>query len=381
MPSVLGFIIAGVIIGPSVLDIVDPEGPVINMRAEIGGLLFMFFVGFEIDLEEFKRSRSRSLAFGALTFLLPFIGGVVLGRLRGAGWNSALLIGSLISSHTLLAFPLLRRLGLAQHPTVLMAVGGTIFTDIASMLVLAVTASVHLAGFSWSFLGKEFLELAVFVVLVFYGAGSLARKAIIRYGETPELRVMILLFVIALCAEGARAINLEGIVGAFLVGIAVKRAVRGKFAVEQLEITAHAIFIPAFFLCAGFLVNFRLLWQTMLTRPGLVAGLLAALIIGKYLAAWLSGLAYGSNRAETALVWSISLPQMAATLATAVVAHHTVNRFGEPLLDQSYVNGVLFLVVASCVAGPILSERFAKRIQADPGRDQHANETLSSAPI
>src|ERR1700741_4308065 len=73
LPAVLGFIIAGVIIGPSVLDMVDPEGPVINMRAEIGKLLFMFFVGFEIDLEEFQRSRSRSLVFGALTFMLPFI--------------------------------------------------------------------------------------------------------------------------------------------------------------------------------------------------------------------------------------------------------------------------------------------------------------------
>src|ERR1700756_4991964 len=123
LPAVLGFIIAGVIIGPSVLDMVDPEGPVINMRAEIGKLLFMFFVGFEIDLAEFQRSRSRSLVFGALTFLLPLIGGIALGRFRGEGWNSAMLIGSLIASHTLLAFPILRRLGLTQHPAVLMVVG------------------------------------------------------------------------------------------------------------------------------------------------------------------------------------------------------------------------------------------------------------------
>ncbi|HEY1120133.1 MAG TPA: cation:proton antiporter, partial [Haloferula sp.] len=232
LPAVLGYIVAGIIVGPPLLGAVKGEGPVIELFSELGKLLFMFFVGFEIDLDEFKKSRARSMTFGVLTFFLPFIAGVVLGRMTGNGWNSSLLIGSLIASHTLLAFPILQKLGLSQHPAVTMVVGGTIFTDIASMLVLAVTVSVHLAGFSWGFLGTQLLELAVFVPLVLFGAGSLARKAIIRYGDRAEIRVMILLAVIALCAEAARLIQLEGIVGAFLVGIAIKRAVRGKFAVE-----------------------------------------------------------------------------------------------------------------------------------------------------
>jgi Kef-type K+ transport system membrane component KefB len=96
------------------------------------------------------------------------------------------------------------------------------------MLVLAVTVSVHVTGFSWGFLGWELLQLAVFVPLVLFGAGSLARAAIVRYGEKPEIRVMILLVVIALCAEGAHIIQLAGIVGAFLAGIVIKRAVRGN---------------------------------------------------------------------------------------------------------------------------------------------------------
>ena len=259
LPGVLGFILAGMFLGPGMLNLIKPEGSAIKLLSEVGKLLFMFFVGFEIDLAQFNKSRSRSLVFGALTFLLPFLCGTLLGHLTGNGLNSSLLIGSLFASHTLLAFPILQRLGLTQHPAVLMVVGGTIFTDIASMLVLAITVSVHVTGFSWNFLGLQFLELAIFVPLIFFGAGNLARKAILRYGQKPESRMMILLAVIAICAEAAQIINLEGIVGAFLVGIAVKRAVRGKFAVQELEITAHAIFIPAFFLTTGFLVNFRLL--------------------------------------------------------------------------------------------------------------------------
>jgi Kef-type K+ transport system membrane component KefB len=194
----------------------------VPLFAEIGKLLFMFFVGFEVDLEEFNKSRTRSFTFGALTFIVPLLAGLLLGRLTGNGWNSSVLIGSLIASHTLLAFPILQRLRMTQHPAVAMVVGGTIFTDVASMLVLAVTVSVHLAGFSWSFLGRELLQLALFVPLVLFGAGTLARKAIIRYAQSAEVRVMIMLTVIALCAEGAEIIGLEGIVGAFLAGLAVK---------------------------------------------------------------------------------------------------------------------------------------------------------------
>lgn len=378
LPGVLGFIIAGVLVGPAFLNIIKPDGPVIGLLAELGKLLFMFFVGFEIDLAEFNKSRARSLTFGALTFLLPFAGGVALGRITGAEWNSALLIGSLIASHTLLAFPILQRFGLAQHPAVMMVVGGTIFTDIASMIVLAVTVSVHLTGFSWEFLGKELLELAIFVPLIIFAAGSLARKAIIRYGQRAELRVMILLVVIALCAEGAELIQLEGIVGAFLAGIAVKRAVRGKFAIEQLEITAQAIFIPAFFLTTGFLVDFHLLGQTTISRPGLVFGMIAALVIGKYLAAWLSIRAFGGGSNETGMAWSLSLPQMAATLASAVVAYHTQNGTGMRLLDETYVNAVLVLVVTTCVAGPILTERYARRLMKEPDPVEEASAPLIS---
>ena len=383
LPAVLGYIVAGIVVGPPLLGAVKGEGPVIELFSELGKLLFMFFVGFEIDLDEFKKTRSRSLTFGSLTFFLPFIAGVFLGRMTGNGWNASLLIGSLIASHTLLAFPILQKLGLSQHPAATMVVGGTIFTDIASMLVLAVTVSVHLAGFSWGFLGTQLLELAIFVPLVLFGAGSLARKAIIRYGDKPEMRVTILLVVIALCAEGARLIQLEGIVGAFLVGIAVKRAVRGKFAVEQLEITAHAIFIPAFFLATGFLVDFRLLGETVISRPGLVLGLIAALVVGKWLAAWLSSRSFGGTGAQTGLVWSLSLPQMAATLASAVVAYKTVNSSGERLLDQSYINAVLVLVVSTCVAGPILSQRFGKQVASETDADLEpvSGEAPAGAPF
>jgi Kef-type K+ transport system membrane component KefB len=243
---------------------------------------------------------------------------------------------------------------------VAMTVGGTIFTDIASMLVLAIAVSVHINGFSWRFLVIELVELAIYVPLVLFGTGSLARKAIIRFGEKAEVRVMILLVIIAACAELAQLIQLEGIVGAFLAGIAVKRAVRGKFAVEALDVTAHALFIPTFFLATGFLVNLHLLGKTAVSRPDLVGGIIAALFIGKYLGARLSIFSLAEQRQKPVSSGVSPSPQMAATLASAVVVYKTMNASGDRLLDEVYLNVLLVLIVLTCVAGPVESALRAK---------------------
>jgi Kef-type K+ transport system membrane component KefB len=362
LPGVLGYILAGVLIGPPLLGVVKSNSMTINFFAEIGKLLFMFFVGFEVDMEQFNLARKRCLTFGALTFVLPFAGGLFLARLTGYEWNASVLIGSVIASHTLLGFPLLTRLGLVRRESVLVAVGGTIITDIAAMMVLAVTISIHQIGFSWQFLLIELLELAVFVPLIIFGLSKISRKAVIRYGQSPEARMVIFMMVISVAAELGQMIHLEGIVGAFLAGIAVKRSFRGKFALEQLEVIAQSLFIPAFFVSTGFLVDFALLGNTIVGRPALVFGLIGMLVFGKTIAAWITSKSFGYTGADTGLITSLTLPQMAATLASAVVAHQALNAAGEPLIDSMFVNATLVLVVISCIAGPILTQRYGNRI-------------------
>ena len=360
LPAVLGFILTGVILGPAVLGLVKSDGPVITWLAEIGKVLFMFFVGFEIDLQLFRKTKNRAVIFGFLTFIIPLAAGIGLGRAYAYSWNASLLIGSIIASHTLLAYPVLKRLGVLGNQAVATTISGTIFTDIAAMLVLAVSISVHQTGFSWSFLGTELIELAIFVPLVLFGLSKLTRKALIRFGHTADARVSILLVAIMAAAEGAQFIHLEGIVGAFLVGIALKRALRGNFAVEQLEVAAHALFIPSFFLATGFLVDFAVMKRTIVSQPGLVLLLIAATIGGKSLAAWVTGQCFRFQKAETLTMASLSFPQMAATLASAVVGYQAMNGSGDRLLDRGFVNAVVMLVIFTCVVGPILTARFAQ---------------------
>jgi Kef-type K+ transport system membrane component KefB len=369
IPGVLGFILAGVILGPALAGVLRPESESISLWAELGKLLFMFFVGFEIDLDQFNKARAKAMTFGVMTFAFPFALALLLGRLAGLDWPACALIGSIIASHTLLAHPILERLGLLERESVLVAIGGTIITDIASMLVLALAISIYQTGFSWKFLLTELAELAVYVPLVIFGLSKLARKLIVRFGDSPEARVGILLMLLAISAELAELIKLEGIVGAFLAGIAVKRAVRGKFVVEQLDVLAKALFIPTFFLATGFLIDPPLLGKTVLSRPGLVLGLIGALALGKLIAALLVRRAYSYSRTDAKLIFSVTLPQMAATLASAVVGYQTKDAAGNRMLSAEFVNSVLVLVVVTCIAGPILTEYWGNRIKRPVERD------------
>lgn len=369
IPGVLGFILAGVVLGPGLTGVLKADSESIELWAELGKLLFMFFVGFEIDLEQFNKARARAASFGTLTFAFPFLLAILLGRVLGYEWPACALIGSIVASHTLLAHPILARMGLLERESVLVAIGGTIFTDIASMLVLALAVSIYQTGFSWSFLFKELAELAVYVPLVIFGLSKLARKLLVRFGDSAETRVAILLMLLAIAAQLAEWIQLEGIVGAFLAGIAVKRAVRSKFAVEQLEVLAKALFIPTFFLATGFLIDLPLLAKTLVSRPGMVFGLIGALALGKALAAFAAGRAFSYSRADAKLIFSMTLPQMAATLASAVVGYQTQDANGDRMLSTEFVNAVLVLVVVTCIAGPILSERWGTEVEQEADRD------------
>src|SRR5262249_45346117 len=148
LPAVVGLLAAGVVIGPSGLQIAPEHGEISQFFAEIGKLLLMFFAGVEINLTQFQRVRRRALAFGVASFGVPLVLGTALGCLLGYGLLSALLIGSVFASHTLLGYPIVQRLGLVRNEAVTVTIGATIFTDIAAPLVVAGAIPLQTAGFS-----------------------------------------------------------------------------------------------------------------------------------------------------------------------------------------------------------------------------------------
>jgi Kef-type K+ transport system membrane component KefB len=376
IPPAVGLLLAGVALGPSGLRTLPQAAPVAEFFAEVGKLLLMFFAGLEIDLSQFRRTGGRSLAFGLLTFSIPLAVGAGVGLLAGYGWLAAVLIGSLMASHTLLGFPIVQRMKLVTDEAVAVTIGGTIFTDLASLLVLAVCLPIHSSGFSPSAFALQIGELAAYVLVVFFGLSALGRWLIKRTGDSKERQVTLILLIIALAGFGAELINLEAIIGAFLAGLAVNRALSRSEAKEQLEFLGNTLFIPTFFVSIGFLIDVGVFLQTLVAKTWLVLGIVGGLIAAKFLAARLTQRIFGYSRSQGGLIWSLSLPQVAATLAAAIVAYQAKNAAGVRLIDESAINTVLVLVVVTSILGPTLTEYFGRRRLAQQGAAARAAVVL-----
>jgi Kef-type K+ transport system membrane component KefB len=366
LPDCVGFILAGLLIGPHMLGVVPAHAAIADFLADLGKLLLMFFVGLEIDLRQFAAQGRRAALFGLLTFALPMAAGTAAGLGFGYGTIAALLVGSLLASHTLIAFPAVSAAGLAGRPAVAITVGATVLTDMLSLLVLAACLAAHRAGFDPLALLWQVAELVAFAGLIVGVLPIPARRLAARLGGNEEARFAVLLLVVCAAATLAEAIDLEGIIGAFLAGLAVNRAVTGTEARRQLEFVGRALFIPAFFVVTGFLVDLVALGRTLAGELPLVVAIVGGLVAAKWAAAEIAGRAWGFAAGDRGLMASLTLPQVAATLAAALVGHDALNAAGERLLDIRMLNTVLVLVVVTSVLGPVLTERYAARAAEPP---------------
>src|SRR6516162_260400 len=196
VPAGVGLLLAGVALGPSGLGTLPSAAPVAEFFAEIGVLLLMFFAGLEIDLSQFRCTGVRSLAFGSLTFSVPLVVGAGVGILAGYGWLAAVLIGSLMASHTLLGFPIVQRMKLVTDEAVAVTIGGTVFTDLASLLVLAICLPIHSSGFSGAVFAIQIGELMAYVLLIFVGLSAFGRWLIERTRDSKERQVTLILLIV-----------------------------------------------------------------------------------------------------------------------------------------------------------------------------------------
>jgi Kef-type K+ transport system membrane component KefB len=370
IPVPVGLLLSGVIVGPYVLDIFGTVRPVADFLAELGKLLLMFFAGLEIDLELFRRARNRSIALGIATTVFPLVLGTIVGLSFGYAAIPAIVIGSLLASHTLLGLSIVKRLGLGSLEPVTVAVGATVMSDTLSLVVFAICVSIYTTGFSPSGLALLLAEIAGYIVLVLFGLSRLGAYVLKRVENEEDAYFVLMLSIMAIAGVLADAIQLPGIVGAFLAGLAINASAQNAPASVKLEFLSKSLFIPIFFVVTGFLINPITFVSGIFDNFLLVASIIGALLVGKWIAAWVVGRAFGYNRNEQLTIWSPTLPQVAATLAATLVAHETLGAAGQRLLDDRMLNVVLVLVFATSVLGPVLTERFAARLTTSiPGAE------------
>jgi Kef-type K+ transport system membrane component KefB len=358
LPDLIVLLAFGVVLGPYVLGVSGKDHPIAQFFADLGMLMLMFTAGLEIDLNLFRRTQSRCIAFGFITTLVPQVLGTAAGLASGYSLIPAIVIGSLLASHTLLALPIVVRQGAVGLEPVVVAIGATLVSDTLSLIVFAICVSTYTTGFSTSGLVLQLVEVAIFVPLILVGVSRAGAWILSRQGGKEEGYFITMLGIMAVAGTLAGLIELPGIVGAFLAGLSVNAAVGENPAKEKLEFVGKALFIPIFFVVTGLLIQPVALAQAVVDHFWLVTSIIAALIVGKGLAAFFSGSAFGYSHQAKLEMWALTLPQVAATLAATLVGYQTVNPAGVRLLDEKMLNAVLVLLVVTSIIGPILTEKF-----------------------
>jgi Kef-type K+ transport system membrane component KefB/mannitol/fructose-specific phosphotransferase system IIA component len=355
VPGIIGLIVAGAVVGPHGLGLLARD-PTIVLLGTVGLLYLVFLAGLELDLHRFGEYRQRSIIFGLISFTLPMLLAALVMPLLGFGWAAAILMGSIIGSHTLLAYPIVSRLGLVKNTAVTTVIGGTLVTDTLALGVLAVISGSLGGEVTAGFFVGLFGTLGLYVALVVIGVPRLGRWFFRNTpGQAPAefVFLMVVLFASAALADLAGA---QPIIGAFLAGLTLNRLIPNQGPLmNRVRFVGNAIFIPFFLISVGMLVDARVLAGS--SWVWVLAGTLTLLVhLGKFGGAWISQRIFGYSSTEGILMFGLSVPQAAATLAVTFVGLEI------GLFDEAVVNAVIVMILITGLVGPSLVENFGRRI-------------------
>jgi Kef-type K+ transport system membrane component KefB/nucleotide-binding universal stress UspA family protein len=353
LPALVGLVLSGLVLGSSGWNLFQSDSPMINLLSDIGLVYLLFVAGLEVDLEKFRKRKSRAFGFASLTFTVPLVMGTLLGLVLGYGWNTSILIGSLFASYSLLAYPIITRLGVVNNEAVTVTIGATIFTDIGAVLILAICVGVAQAGaFSLAKLLTLSGWLIIYSVAVVAGFDWAGKEFFRRSGDDEGNKFLFVLLSVFLAAVGAQLIGVDKIVGAFLVGLAVNEAVGEGPVKEKVVFIGSVLFIPIFFVDLGLLMDLPAFFNNLDTLK-LTLLIIVGLIVSKLIAALLTKLLYRYKWREMLTMWSLSLPQVGTTLAATLVGY----RAG--LLSSEILHSVIVLMLVTSTLGPFITSRVA----------------------
>ena len=355
VPGIVGLILAGTVVGPSVLGFMERDATFI-LLGTVGLLYLMFTAGLSIDLNQFSKARDKSIVFGFFSFLFPMGLSVWVGtQFLDFYLMSSLLLGSIVGSHTLLAYPIANRIGITKNLGVTMTMGGTIVTDTLSLTVLAVVAATATGEINTNFWLTFAGSVAVYVAAVVIIIPALGRwffRTVRNQGVVEYTFLLSVLFISAFLAELA---GLAAIIGAFLAGLLLNRLVpENSTLMTRVVFVGNALLIPFFLISVGMLVDVAVLvslevWLLALSFTALV-------FVGKSLGVFTTKFIYKLSMPENWTMIGLSTPQAAATLAVTLVG------FDLGFFNETVVNAVVIMILITCLIGPLLVENFGRKV-------------------
>lgn len=375
LPGIIGLILAGVIVGPYGLGLLERD-KTIELLGTVGLLFLMFLGGLETSLDDLKRNANKALTFGLATFAIPMVLGTVAMLPLGYSFLASILVASCFASHTLLALPVLTKLGIMRTPVVTATLGGTLITNVLALLVLAVVVKANQGNLTISFWLFLIPSLAIYTFATLWGVPNLGRWFFRRFGHDEGAEFLFVLAALFIVSYIAGLIEIEPIVGAFLAGVAVTQLIPPLSPLmNRIQFIGNTLFVPFFLISVGMLVNPMILVKD---PRGLVvaAVMIVAEFASKFLAAWGTARVFSWKLPSTMVMFGLSVAQAASTLAAITVA------FNIKLVDELTVNGIIAMILVSCIASPWITERGGSKLQHEPAQSSTSTqENLENSAI
>lgn len=381
IPHLLGLIIAGAIIGPHGFNLVLRDSSII-LSGTAGLLYIMFLAGLEIDMADFKGNSTKSLAFGMYTFLIPMILGTVVG-IWVLQFNvlTSVLLASMFASHTLIAYPIISKLGISKNKAVSITVGGTMITDTLALLVLTIIVGMATGQVNDMFWIRLGVSILIFALIVLFGFPFIGRWFFKHVHDNISQYIFVLVMVF-LGSFLAQVAGMEAIIGAFLSGLALNRLIpQSSPLMNRVEFVGNAIFIPFFLLGVGMLIDYRTFFTSFETiKVGLIMIIVAT--AAKYIAAWMTQKTFHLSTDQRSVIFGLSNAQAAATLAAVMVGYNVItgtDANGEPirLLNESVLNGTILMILVTCTIASFAAQKGAHNIAAQDISDKEENKKES----
>lgn len=369
LPGIVGLILAGVVVGPHGLGILERDSTII-LLGTVGLLFLMFMAGLETSLDDLKYNADKAIIFGLATFIVPMVMGTVAMMALGYSVLASVLVASCFASHTLLALPIVSKKGIMRTPAVTVTLGGTLITNILALLVLAIVVKAHQGNLTLSFWLFLIPSLALYTFITLWGIPKLGRWFFRQFGHDEGAEFTFVVATLFVVSYAAKLIEIEPIIGAFLAGISITPLIpQLSPLMNRIQFIGNTLFIPFFLLSVGMLVNPGILIQE--PRSLLVSVVMVIVAIAaKYIPAWGVGKWFRFRLPSVMVIFGLSVAQAASTLAAITVAYDI------ELVDQLTVNGTIAMILITCLVSPWVTERWSVKVKRSP--DAHSTAAALS---
>ncbi|WP_338211696.1 cation:proton antiporter [Lactobacillus juensis] len=350
LPAVVGELLAGIIIGPAVFNLVQPSG-IIKVFSDIGVIFLMFLAGLDSDIKTLKRLLRPSVLVAAFGMIVPIIIAYMTGILFKFSLVESLFLGLTFSATSVsISVAVLQEMGRLEGKEGMTILGAAVADDLLSILLLSIVSGLTGVSEPGSNMGKDLalsllIQAAFLILLVLLSVYVIPRLINLSQRLTlPVPETLVTMIIVAFASWGAEEVGLSNVIGAFFAGLALNRTSAQKTLKKNFTVIGYSSFIPIFFVSIGLDMSIKGILHDFILFIVLVIGGVFSKLVGAGLGAKIAG--FSNSSSLLVGTGMVSRGEMALVVAQIGLTNH--------LLAPAAYSTVIGAIIMTTVISPFL---------------------------